>query len=115
MKRLLFQRICAALLALSFVVGLPMQGTAVAVSAMASPVPWAGDAETPNLDGYDNCGALPAMSMLCPTVFCVGLTGVILETPEFARQLPNEHFMPIPPASVGLSITPDPDPPRLSI
>jgi len=115
MNKLLFQRICAALLVLSFVVGLPMQGTAMAVSATASPVPWAGDAEIPTPDGCDGCGTPPAMSMLCPTVFCVGITGVILETPEFGRQLPNTHLRPNPAASVGLSITPDPYPPRLSI
>jgi len=115
MYRDLFQRIFATLLVLSFVVGLPMQGTAIAFSATASPVPWAGDAETPTPDGCDGCGAPPAMSMLCPTVFCVGLTGVALETPEFERQLPNSHLTPIPTTSVGLTISPDPYPPRLSI
>ena len=115
MNRLLFQRVCATLLVLSFVVGLPMQGPAMALSATASPVPWTGDADTPTPDGCDGCGTLPAMSMLCPTVFCVGLTGVVLETSKFERPLPNTHLRSIPTANAGLSITPDPYPPRLSI
>lgn len=115
MSRHLFQRICATLLVLSFVVGLPMQGTAMAVSAMASPVHWAGDVETQIPDGCDDCVTLPAMSMLCPTVFCVGLTGVILETSKFEMPLPNTHLRPISTVRVGLSLTPDPHPPRLSI
>ena len=110
MNKPLLQSLCAAILILTFTVGLPMQGT-----AMASPVPWAGDAETLTPDGCDDCGLPPAMSMLCPTVFCVGLTGIILETPTFGRLPPNSRLRPMPTASVGLSLTPDPHPPRLFI
>lgn len=114
MSRLLFRRICAALLVLTFLVGLPMQGTAMVVSALASPAPWAGDAETPSPDSCDGCGTLPAMIMLCPIVFCIGLTGIFLESPEFERQLSTSYLRSISSSGVGRNFSPDPDPPRLS-
>ena len=114
MNRFLLQRLCVAIMVLSFIVGLPMQGTALAFSTKASSAPWAEDAETSTSDACDGCGTLPAMSTLCPTVFCVGLTGVVSETSAFERQMPNTHLLLIPISSVGLSITPDPYPPRFS-
>lgn len=115
MNRILFQRIFAALLVLSFVVVLPMQGIAAAVSPVASSVPWAGNTETQTPDGCDWCATNPAMSMLCPAIFCAGLTGVLLEVPKFERPLPTAHIWSMPTARVGQSVTPDPDPPRSSI
>lgn len=114
MSRNSLQRLYVAILVFSIFAGLPMQGTALAFSATA-PIPWAGDDGAFIAGGCNGCGSPPAMSMLCPTVFCVGLTGVVTETPEFGRQPSVAYLRPTPAVSAGLSLTPDPDPPRLFV
>ncbi len=115
MNKILFQRLFSALLVLSFVVALPMQGIATAVSSTASSAPWATAADTQTSDGCDGCSIDSAQGMLCPTVFCIGLTGVLFETPKFEPPHPNIYLWSIPTTSVGQTITPDPNPPRFSI
>ncbi len=112
---MLFQRIFAALLVLSFVVVLPMQGIATAVSTTTSSVPWAGDADNPTPGDCVDCNTSLSMSTLCPTVFCVGITGIVLEKSRTVKPSSNMHLRSISIAGVGIPIPPDLDPPQLSI
>jgi len=115
MSRILFKRIFAALLVLSFVVVLPMQGIATAVSATTSSVPWASDADNPTSGDCVDCNTSPSMTALCLAVFCVGITGIVLEKSEVERHSSDMHLRSISAAGVGIPIPPDLDPPQLSI
>ncbi len=115
MSKMLFQRIFAALLVLSFVVVLPMQGIATAVSATTSSVPWAGGAENPTPGDCVDCNSIPSMSALCPAVFCVGITGIVLEKSGVEKHSSDLHLRSISVAGVGIPIPPDLDPPQLFI
>ncbi len=115
MSRMLFQRIFAALLVLSFVVVLPMQGIATAVSATTSSVPWAGGADNSTPGDCVDCNNAPTMSALCPAVFCVGITGIVLEKSRIVKPSSDMHLRSVSIAGVGIPIPPDLDPPQLSI
>ena len=100
---------------LTFVVGLPTQGIAAAMSATASPVPWAADAEVPPPDDCYGYGDQAAMGTLCPTVFCIGLTAVVIENSEYANPSPDTLSLRFQNIGAGLSLSPDPFPPRTSV
>lgn len=108
MNKLLLQRLCAAILVLSFVVGLPMQGI-----AMTSQMAMTATSGIPMTDGRDTCGDDPAMNA-CPVVFCIGLTAVVLEKQESKQPSSETAWTDIPDAEAGLSRRPDPYPPRTS-
>jgi hypothetical protein len=112
MNRFLFRRIFTALMVLTFIVGLPAQGISTAVSATASSVPWMMDNNTPGPDDCEDCNAMPLMSTLCPIVFCLGLTGIVLAPSEVDNHLSNKQFGAILAAKFGLPISPKLDPPR---
>lgn len=109
MNRLLLQRLCAAMLVVAFVIGLPMQGT-----AMTLQMSLAATSGIPMPDGCDTCGDDPAMNA-CPVVFCIGLSAVVAEKQEFKESLLETALAVIPDAGAGLSRSPDPYPPRTSI
>jgi hypothetical protein len=115
MNRFLFRRIFTALLVLTFMVGLPTQGISTVAPTPNSSAPWMMDNMTPASDDCSDCNTSPLMSAMCPIVFCLGLTGIILETPEVGNQLSNLHFRSIPATKVGLPIPPNIEPPRTTV
>ena len=115
MTKHLIRRIGAALMVLTFVIGLPMQGIAVVSAATASPVPWATGADLPTPDDCDGCADQPVVGMFCPIVFCVGLSATVSEEQESVRFRSHEPSTGFQDAQTGLTVRPDPYPPRTSI
>ncbi len=107
MSKRLLQRLCAAMLVLAFVVGLPMQGT-----AMTCQVSLAATSGIPVPDGCDACGDNPTANN-CP-VFCTGLSAIVPEKQELAPIPLVSASGRIHDAVAGLSRSPDPYPPRTS-
>lgn len=115
MKRVLFQRLWALLLVLSVVTGLPVQGIAMTDMNpvdINAPISQPDAADFLSYDGCDECGPSFGENLLCPTVFCVGVTGIIYEAPVFGRPQTEVHGFPLPVTRAGLSVVPDPFPPR---
>ena len=108
MSKRLLQRLCAAMLVLAFVVGLPMQGT-----AMTSQVCLAATSGIPMPDVCDTCGDNSTTNN-CPVVFCICLSAVVLDKQELAPILLVSASVRIHDAGAGLSRSPDPYPPRTS-
>ncbi len=115
MRRLLVRRLCAAFVVLAFVAGLPMQGTARASAGAASPAPWSAGPDVPAPVSCDGCGGQPALGMLCPIVFCIGLSAVVAETAEPSRPPPGKPSVRFREIGAGLSLGPDPYPPRTPV
>ena len=115
MRRLLVRRLCAALVVLAFVAGLPMQGAAMASAGAASPAPWAAGPDVPAPVSCDGCGGQPAMGMFCPIVFCIGLSAVVSAKAELSRPPPGMPSVRFRGIGAGLSLGPDPYPPRTSV
>ena len=99
---------------LAFLVGLPMQGTAMASAAAFSP-PWSASAGGTGPGAYDGCGDQPATGMLCPIVFCIGLSAIIVKQREPAGLVSHTTTAQFKETGQGLSYAPDPYPPRTSI
>ena len=108
MNKRLFQRLCAAILILTFVVGLPMQG-----AAMTSRISLTATSGIPMPGGYDTCGEDTATNN-CPLVFCVGLSEIVLENQGLARLPSDTPSNWVQRSNIGLSLRPDPYPPRTS-
>ena len=108
MSKRLLQRLCAAMLVLAFVVGLPMQGT-----AMTSQVSLGATSGIPMPDACDTCGDNPTTNN-CPVVLCIGLSVVVLDKQELAPIPLVSDSVRIHDAGAGLSRGPDPYPPRTS-
>jgi hypothetical protein len=102
-----FRRLAALLLVLTFVVGLPVQGT-----AMVAPGPAVAGGETPVSDGCAGCDQERAIGMACPTVICLGFSAITLEPPELRRQSAAEAWASRHESGVGVARPPDPHPPR---
>lgn len=115
MKRVLTQRLWAALLVLSVVIGLPVQGIAMTDMIPAdinAPISQPGSTDVLSSDACDECVPSFGENLLCPTVFCVGITGILYEAPVFGRPKSEVHGFPLPFTRAGLSVVPDPFPPR---
>ncbi|MFQ5620077.1 MAG: hypothetical protein ACE5FR_14025 [Rhodospirillales bacterium] len=115
MRRLPVRRLCAALVVLAFVAGLPMQGIAMVSAGPASTAPSSAGPDVPAPVSCDGCGGQPALGMFCPIVFCIGLSAVVAETAQPLRPppgLPSVRFRKI---GAGLSLGPDPYPPRTPV
>lgn len=106
MNKRLLQRLCAAILVLTFVVGLPMQGT-----AMTSQISLTATSGIPMPGGCDTCGEDLATNN-CPLVFCVGLSAVVLEKQGLARLPSDTPSNWVQRSNIGRSLSPDPYPPR---
>jgi len=115
MNRFLLRRIFTALVVLTFVVGLPTQGISTVASSPTSSAPWMMDNMAPASGDCSDCNTSSLMSAMCPVVFCLGLTGIILKTPEVDNQLSNLHSRAIPATKAGLPIPPSIEPPRTTI
>ncbi len=115
MNRFLLRRIFTALMVLTFVVSLPTQGISTVAASPTSSAPWMMDNMAPASDDCSDCNASSLMSAMCPVVFCLGVTGIILKTSEIGTQLSNLHFRAIPATKVGLPIPPIIEPPRTTI
>lgn len=111
MNRRLIKRICAILVVAAVVIGLPMQGTAMASAAGASPAPWSA-ADVPMPGGCKACGDEPAAGMLCPIVFCIGLSAIIVADLDSARVMRDKLPIRLEQTSTGSYSSPDPFPPR---
>ena len=108
MKSIAFRRVAALLVVLTFVVGLPMQGMAMAPQASLST-----SGEMPMPDGCTGCGDVPATSMICPIVFCIGLSAIVVEQPELIQIPFCETWTGHQLTCVGQTFSPDPHPPRV--
>ena len=115
MRRLLVRRLCAALVVLAFVAGLPMQGAAMASAGAASPAPWSAGPDVPAPGSCDGCVDQPAMGIFCPIVFCIGLSAVVSVTAEPSCPPPGMPSVRLQELGPGLSLGPDPYPPRTSV
>lgn len=114
MRGIAVRRVCAALMVLAFVVGLPMQGIAMASAAAAMSAPWSADAGGSTPWGCNGCADQADMGMLCPVVFCIGISAVISTTQDAANVAPDTSLIWFEETGTGLSSAPDPDPPRIS-
>ena len=110
----LLQRLCAALMVLAFLAGLPMQGTAMTSVAATSP-PWSAGADGSRPDTCDRCGDQPVAGMLCPIVFCIGLSAVITKDQEPAGLVSHTASAQFKETRPGPSYAPDPYPPKASL
>ena len=115
MRRSLVRRLCAALFILAFVAGLPMQGVAMASAGAASPTPWSAEHDVPALGSCNGCSDEPAMGMFCPIVFCIGLSAVVSAEAELSRPPPDMPSVRFREIGAGLSLGPDPYPPRTPV
>ncbi len=115
MKSVLFQRLWAALLVLSVVIGLPVQGIAmtdIIPVDINAPITQPDSADVLSSDACDGCVPSFGENLLCPTVFCVGISGILYQAPVFGRPQTDTHGVPLPFTRAGLSVVPDPFPPR---
>ncbi len=115
MGRLIIRRLCAALFILAFVAGLPMQGAAMSSATAASPAPWSAGPDVPAPGSCVGCSGQPDMGMFCPIVFCIGLSAVVSAKAELSRPPPDMLSVRFQDTGAGLSLSPDPYPPRTSV
>ncbi len=109
MKRLVFHRWCAALVVLTFLAGLPMQGFAMTLQmSMAT-----GD-ELPMQGGSTCCVDEPA-KVSCPVLSCLAFSVAAVEPTEFTPGRSEENQVWRQDTVSGLAFIPDPHPPRTSI
>ena len=112
MKRVQLQRVWAALIVLSVIAGLPIQGTAMTMSDVHSSITSPANMTASTMDDCDGCNQISGEGMLCPMVFCIGQSGIVFETPDIAQPLLERHNSSVPTSAAGLSVIPDPSPPR---
>jgi hypothetical protein len=109
MNRFVFRRLWAALMVLTFLAGLPMQGF-----AMTSQMSMAASDELPMPGGPACCGDEPA-KVSCPVSVCLTLSVVAFEPTAFTPIASEETWVWRQDAVVGPAFIPDPHPPRTSI
>lgn len=107
MSRIVFRRLCAALVVLTFLAGLPVQGF-----AMTSQISMATGDELPMQGGSTCCVDEPA-NVSCP-VLCLALSVVAVEPMEFTPGPSEENRVWRQDTVLGLAFIPDTPPPRTS-
>jgi len=104
----IFRRLAVLLLVLGLVIGMPMQGT-----AMASSVPWEAGGETPMTKDCGGCDQNLAPGMVCPTIVCLGFSAVAFEQPKFTPQAARNVWARRHESGIGVARRPDLHPPRI--